>query len=182
MALPAAAVVHNGNGEGDALLGEILAQCQQQGWQLRGLVTEQGKDLTSKKPMALRDLHSGEIFVISQYLGRDSRGCSLDMGGLGAAGEVLRRVLVEANAGNVPDLVFINRFGHGETQGRGLSQEFAELISAGIPVLTLVSEKYLDGWLQFAAGMAETLPLQRTAIEQWLRSVAPAALTERTLV
>jgi len=74
------------------------------------------------------------------------------------------------------DLVFINRFGFGETQGRGLSQEFSQLISAGIPVLTLVSEKYLEAWQVFSAGLAQTLPLQREAIEQWLASIKPAHL------
>src|SRR5690554_6344646 len=179
MALPAAAVLHNGNGEGDILLNDILVQCQQQGWQLKGLATEQGKDFASKKPMSLRDIHSGEVFVISQYLGRDSRGCSLDLGGLSAAGEVLRKIVVEGQAANSPDLVFINRFGHGESQGRGLSEEFAALIGAGIPMLTLVSKKYLDSWLTFSDGMAETLPLERYAIEQWLSSVAPKALAEQ---
>lgn len=168
MQLPAAAIVHNGDGEGDALLAAILAECQQQGWRVRGLVTQQGKDPQGQLPMQLRDLHSGEVFVISQYLGRDSRGCSLDMGALGEAGKVLRHALDEQ-----PDVVFVNRFGYGETQGRGLSQEIAQLISAGIPLLTLVSEKHLAGWQLFSAGLAQTLPLERKAIEQWLASLRP---------
>lgn len=168
MYLPVAAVAHSGNGEGDALLADILAKCQQQGWHVRGLVTEQGKDLNGLLPMQLRDLYSNEVFIISQDLGRDSRGCTLDMGGLAEAGRALRKALDEQ-----PDLVFINRFGYGEIQGRGLSHEFAQLISAGIPVLTLVSEKYLDGWHAFSADLAQTLPLERDAIEQWLASIKP---------
>lgn len=118
--------------------------------------------------MQLRDIYTDEIFVISQNLGRNSRGCSLDMGGLAEAGQVLRQALDQQ-----PDLVFINRFGYGEVQGRGLKQEFSELISAGIPLLTLVSEKYLDGWQAFSAGLAHTLPLERAAIEQWLATIKP---------
>ncbi len=171
MQLPAAAIVHYGDGEGDDLLADILANCQQQGWRIRGLVTQQGKDPHGVLPMELRDLYSGETFVISQNLGRDSRGCNLDMGGLAGAGKVLRQALDEQ-----PDLVFVNRFGYGETQGRGLSQEFAQLISAGIPVLTLVSEKYLDGWHAFSADLAQTLPLKREVIEQWLASIKPERL------
>ncbi|WP_157980694.1 DUF2478 domain-containing protein [Aliidiomarina taiwanensis] len=171
MVLPAAAVLHKGDGEGDALLASIIQQYQQQGWCIQGLLTEQGKDMTSKKPMALRDIQSGEVFVISQYRGRDARGCSLDLGGLSEAGKVLRNVLNDAENGSVPDLVFINRFGHGETQGKGLSSEFAELISAGIPVLTLVSEKYLDAWQTFAGELAEILPLEREVIEGWLHDI-----------
>lgn|SRR5690554_20670 len=182
MALPAAAVVHNGDGEGDDLLSSILAQCQQQGWQVKGLITEQGKDIINHKPMSVRDIDTGEIYVISQYLGRDSRGCSLDLGSLAEAGTVLRKIIAEAEQGQRPDLVFINRFGHGEIQGRGFNQEFADIIAAGIPVLTLVAEKYLEGWRQFAEGMAATLPLERHAIEQWLASHAPTALTERVLM
>lgn len=171
MHLPVAAVAHCGNGEGDALLADILARCQQQGWHVRGLVTEQGKDPNGLLPMQLRDFYSNEVFVISQNLGSDSRGCTLDMGGLAEAGRVLRQALDEQ-----PDLVFINRFGYGETQGRGLSHEFAELISAGIPVLTLVNEKYLDGWHAFSAGLAQTLPLELEAIELWLASIKPKHL------
>jgi len=168
MQLPVAAVIHSGAGEGDELLAQVLADQQQQGWRVRGLVTQQGKDPQGVLPMQLRDLHTGETFIISQNLGRDSRGCSLDMGGLAEAGQVLRRALNEQ-----PDLVFVNRFGYGETQGRGLCDEFAQLISAGIPVLTLVSEKYLAGWQQFSAGLAQTLPLERSAIQQWLARIAP---------
>lgn len=171
MQLPVAAIVHCGDGEGDYLLADLLAECQQQGWRVRGLVTEQGKDPNGVLPMQLRDLNSGETFVISQNLGRDSRGCNLDMGGLAEAGKVLRQALHEQ-----PDLVFVNRFGYGETQGRGLSQEFSQLISAGIPVLTLVSEKYLQGWHGFSAGLAQTLPLERGAIEQWLATIKPEQL------
>ncbi len=168
MQLPAAAVVHSGDGEGDGLLTAILAECQQYGWRVRGLVTEQGRDPQGVLPMQLRDIYTDEIFVISQNLGRNSRGCSLDMGGLAEAGQVLRQALDQQ-----PDLVFINRFGYGEVQGRGLKQEFSELISAGIPLLTLVSEKYLDGWQVFSAGLAHTLPLERAAIEQWLATIKP---------
>lgn len=171
MQLPVAAVVHFGEGEGDDLLGTILAECQNQGWRVRGLVTQQGKDPHGVLPMMLRDLDTGETFVISQYLGRDSRGCNLDMGGLADAGKVLRHALDQQ-----PDLVFVNRFGYGETQGRGLSQEFSQLISAGIPVLTIVSEKYLESWHAFSDGLAQTLPLEREAIEHWLLSIKPEHL------
>lgn len=91
MQLPAAAVVHSGDGEGDGLLTAILAECQQYGWRVRGLVTEQGRDPQGVLPMQLRDIYTDEIFVISQNLGRNSRGCSLDMGGLAEAGQVLRQ-------------------------------------------------------------------------------------------
>ncbi len=170
MQLPVAAVIHQGNGQGDALLADILAGIQQQGWRVRGLLTEQGKDPRGMVPMQLRDLHSGELFVISQNLGRDARGCQLDPSGLAQASIVLRRALADK-----PDLVFINRFGYGESQGRGLSQEFALLISAGIPLLTLVSDKYLEAWHAFSAGLAQTLPLEREAIERWWVSVKSKA-------
>lgn len=171
MQVPAAAVIHDGHGEGDDLLIAILTKYQQCGWRVRGLVTEQGKDPQGLLPMTLRDLYSGDVFVISQNLGRDSRGCTLDLGGLAEAGKVLRHALDEQ-----PDLVFVNRFGYAETQGRGLNQEFAQLISAGIPVLTLVSEKYLEGWQAFSAGLAQILPLERNAIEQWLATISPKHL------
>lgn len=172
MQLHAAAIVHTGEGEGDNLLATLLAECQQQGWRVRGLITQQGKDPLGILPMQLRDLHTGEIFVISQNLGRDSRGCNLDMAGLMEAGKVLRQALQEQ-----PDLVFINRFGQGETQGRGLSQEFSQLISEGIPVLTLVSDKHLTDWQNFTGSLGVTLPLESAAIKQWLAKISPRQVT-----
>lgn len=171
MQLSIAAIVHCGEGQGDDLLGAILDECIQQGWRVRGLVTQQGKDPQGLLPMQLRDIHTGEVFTISQCLGRDSRGCNLDMGRLAEAGKSLRNALNEQ-----PDLVVLNRFGYSETQGRGFSQELSQLISAEIPVLTLVSEKYLEGWQVFSAGLAQTLPLERTSIEQWLTRIKPVQL------
>lgn len=172
MTLTTAAVIHSGNGEGDSLLNEILLEHQQKDWNIRGLVTEQGKDVANNKAMSVRDIHSGKIYVISQKLGRESRGCSLDFSSLADAGEVLRNVITGIEQGKRPDLVFINRFGHGESNGKGLCDEFADLISAAVPVLTLVSEKYLKNWLNFSGGLAENLPLDRSAIIDWLERVS----------
>lgn len=166
MQLPAAAIVYFNDDEADALLANLLKEYKQKGWRVRGLVTHQGKDPYGALPMQLRDIHTQEVYLISQELGGNSSGCTLDMAALTEAGKVLRKALEEQ-----PDLVFINRFGQGEAQGRGLSQELIQLISAGIPVLTLVNEKYLADWQNFSDKMATTLPLDVVAIEKWLAEV-----------
>lgn len=168
MNVSVAAICHQGNSEGDALVNEILRQYQQQGWQIKGLVTEQGKDLKANKAMSVRDLDTGDVYIISQTLGPDARGCRLDLGRLAEAGQVLRKVVQQAEQGQQPNFVFINRYGHGESQGKGFQQEFADIIAAGIPLLTLVAEKYLTHWQEFTGGIGDILPLEREAIMAWL--------------
>ncbi|MFT0213631.1 DUF2478 domain-containing protein [Pseudomonas sp. F1_0610] len=163
MVLPLAAVVHAGNGEGDETIQQVIKYCRSKNWRVRGLVTERGKDPLGKLPMLLRDIYTQQIFRISQCLGSESTSCVLDLGGLAQASEVLRRAVREK-----PDLVIINRFGSAEAEGEGFSQEFGQLISDGIPVLTLINERYLSAWLHFAQDLAYTLPLDFHAIKHWV--------------
>lgn len=163
MVLPLAAVVHAGNGEGDETIRQIINYCRSRNWRVRGLVTERGKDPQGKLPMLLRDIYTQQIFTISQCLGAESTSCVLDLSGLAQASDVLRRAIREK-----PDLVIINRFGSAEAEGLGFAQEFGQLISEGIPVMTLISERYLSAWLLFAQDLAYTLPLDFYAIKQWL--------------
>lgn len=161
-----AGIAQQTSGEGDALVDNLLKQLQTQGWHIRGLATEQGKDVQANKAMSVRDLYTGDIYVISSPLGPESRGCQLNIEALQQTAQVLQTA-IQAK----PDLIFINRFGTAESKGNGLYHEFVAIAEAGIPLLTLVSEKYLSAWQAFTQDLGVVLPLNEKAILDWVQQI-----------
>lgn len=164
--LPIAAVMHAGSGEGDMLFREFILELQNQGWKVRGLMTTQSKDPLGILPMKVCDLNTQQEFIISQNLGKGSMSCILDTGNLSEASLVLQKALQDE-----PDLVVVNRFGTMEVQGQGLAKEMLDLMSSGIPLITLVSHKYLENWRYFTGGLAKELPLDKQSLHNWFAEV-----------
>ncbi|UOP01322.1 DUF2478 domain-containing protein [Kingella potus] len=107
----------------------------------------------------------GQSFEIFQNLGSGSQGCKLDGGLLAEAAAVLRRAADEG-----ADILFFNKFGQAEIENRGLNGEYLAAVSAGIPVITAVCRKYLDGWRQFCGGEGTELPPDSQAAAAWARA------------
>ena len=59
------------------------------------------------------------------------------------------------------DLIVINKFSKQEASGQGLRHEFAEAITAGMPVLTAVPEKCYEDWRAFTGDIGTTLLCER---------------------
>lgn len=149
----------------DALLAQQCRQLQDQGWRLAGLLQQRRPATADRAPyMQLVDVQTGQVFVISQPLGRLAQGCCLDPGGVAQASAVLRQALV-----NPPDLAVVNRFGALEAAGRGFAQELAALVEHDIPVLTVVASKYRAAWRAFTGGQGQELPVCPQALRDWLR-------------
>ncbi len=170
--LRAAAIVHDGSVDVDALLG-VLAQAQRRlGRKVRGLLMtypDPGAPACAA-PMVLVDIASGAPYRVSQKLGGGSASCRADTQGFAHASEVLRAALDER-----PDLVIVNRFGSLEAEGGGFAAELLDLMAAGVPLLTVVASRHLDAWACFTGGAA-ALPAQADAVQRWLdRVLAPAA-------
>lgn len=72
----------------------------------------------------------------------------------------------------LPDLVVSNRFGSLESEGGGFAAELLELMSRGMPLLTVVAVPHVESWQRFSGG-AEVLPAQPTAVAQWLGRALP---------
>ncbi len=66
-----------------------------------------------------------------------------------------------------PELLFINRFGKLEADGRGVLAEIGSAAAAGIPTLVSVSIRFLDQWRQFTMGLDEELACSSSALDQW---------------
>lgn len=161
-----AAIVHPGKGCADAPLLDFVQRAQAQGHVIRGLVPGPQTDPNDCATRTVLDLEEGTVYPISQNLGKESGACCLDPGALLVASVVLRRAL-ETGA----DLVIVNRFGVLEAEGGGFSGEMLELISKGAPVLTVVSQPYLEAWREFTGGLATELPPEADAIMAWFKSI-----------
>lgn len=154
--------------EADALLLEFCSGLRQTGWQVGGLVQRRLPAPGGGKPLLeLEDLRTGEVFSISQRLGKLSQACSLDTGGVAQASAVLRQALADG-----VQLAVTNRFGELEASGGGFADEIAALAGGGIPVLTVVAHKHLDAWRRFTGGLGQELPASPAALQDWFAQAA----------
>lgn len=170
--LPTAALLDDGSVDTDALMARLVREWSAAGVRVRGLTMEwdRGED-SCASPMELVDVHTADRYLVSQSLGREAQGCRADPQGFARAGDVLRRALSEA-----PDLVVCNRFGGLEAEGEGLRAELLDLMSAGVPLLTIVSGRYRAAWDEFTGG-APVLPATAEAARAWWAAVRPDAGT-----
>lgn len=165
----AAAILDDGQVDVDALLTAIADQQRHAGRRVRGLLmlpsNEPGSCATA---MVLKDIASGDEYLVSQPLGSGSSACRADPQGFARASRVLRNALDQS-----PDLVISNRFGGLEAEGGGFTAELLELMAHDIPVLTVVAARRAPVWQQFTGG-APLLPAQAEAITAWLdRTLEP---------
>lgn len=122
----------------------------------------------------LEDIATGARHVISQALGAGARGCRLDPRALA---DVAGPLFVRVEAG--PDLLILNRFGKGESEGQGFRAVIEEACMRGIPMLTAVREGYVEAWQQFSGDLGILLPPDRDAVIDWARGALAAALELR---
>lgn len=125
----------------------------------------------------LYDVETGERVSILQDLGPQSQSCRVDTAAIAHAGHLIATALERS-----PELLFINRFGKLEMEGKGLSAEIGAAAVAGIPTLVCVSARFLDAWRQFSMGFDEELPCSTEALQGWWRAVkdraAPAPVSD----
>jgi hypothetical protein len=160
---PIAAIVHDEHGEPDAILAAFAARQLARACRVRGLVSLPHAPAANGKRMVLMDVTDpGKHYPISQALGPAACGCNLDPGGIADASIVLRRALQEQ-----AELAIANRFGTLESQGRGMADEMLALMLAGIPLLTVVNQRYLQNWRDFTGGLACELPADAAALDSW---------------
>ncbi|PZN98914.1 MAG: hypothetical protein DCF30_13075 [Hyphomicrobiales bacterium] len=163
-----AAIPYSSGFQIDGFMTGLALRLKARGLRLGGVV--QHNDGTCEEgclSMALEDLASGVRFPISENRGAASAGCRLDARGLAAAGGALTAVLDGAT-----DLVIVNKFGRQEMLGRGLREEIAAALMAGVPLLIAVRQDFLVAWRDFAGEDWIELPREEEAIEAWALSLA----------
>ena len=151
----------------EPLLAGFAADLQIHGFNVGGLVQRSGVGPTGRPVMDLVDIRTGDEFRISQDLGPESSGCSLDISGLAEASRVLRR---EIEAG--VELLVINKFSGLESDGGGFVAEMFQAISRGIPVLSSLSPRNRPQWNTLTGNAGSMLQPHSQALWQWWTCVS----------
>lgn len=153
----------------DPVIALAVARLEAGGLKPRGLL-QHGEPGCGKAcaTLHLDDIGMQRQVCIFEDRGSQARGCRLDTAGLTVAAGWLREA-IEAR----PDVLFVNRFGRHEGEGRGLREEIALAVAAGIPIVIAINRQYLRQWRAFAGETFATLPLDAGEIADWChRAVA----------
>ncbi|WP_108258885.1 DUF2478 domain-containing protein [Mangrovicoccus ximenensis] len=154
-------------GLSDRLLADLAARLAAEGRVVAGLVQSRAPSGGDHPcDMDLSVLPSGPEIGISQKLGGGSRGCRLDPGSLEAAAMAVTGALAYG-----ADLLILNKFGAHECAGRGFCPVLASAAERGVPVLTAVNPRNLDGFASFAGGLETRLAPDPDALHDWAMSV-----------
>lgn len=160
-----AAVVYQDNEAFKAMqtLWQVVKQLRKEGIKVAGLINKCDDDGQAIDAI-IQSITDNRKYTILQCLGTDTIGCRLNPTALAESSEVLREAILQK-----PDVLFINRFGVSESEGRGLLAEFTAAILAGIPVVSLVNQKYFLHWQEFSAGFGQKLTIDLNQIVNWIK-------------
>ncbi|ACA19966.1 conserved hypothetical protein [Methylobacterium sp. 4-46] len=148
----------------DAVLAEVVRRLAGAGYRVGGLLQfRRGGTPSRCASLFLEEIGSGRRVEIFESRGGAARGCRLTTCGL-AEGAAWLAAAVAAE----PELLFVNRFGRQEAEGRGLRAETAAIV-AGIPSVVPVSEALLPAWRAFAGEEDAVMPPDADRIEAWCR-------------
>lgn len=154
----------------DPALEALVSRARELGVSMVGCLQVQLPDPGSCCPIShLENLASGAQTRITQPLGSGSTGCRLDPGALANAAENLLRQLETK-----PDVLILNRFGRGESEGRGFRPVIERALELGIPVLTAVKDRYTPEWETFSADLSTYLPADADTLLSWLLPQLPS--------
>lgn len=169
-----AAVVPDERTDSDEVVAGFAIAQLNRGWRIGGLVQEIHQTQRSKQ-IRLVALEDGRLYPISQFLGTHSTACRLDHGGISEASAVMRRIAIRG-----ADLAIFNRFSTLEAHGHGFAAEMLDLMSQGIPVLTIVPARHLATWRRFTGHQAVELAPERPVLDAWFADLSPSPAGCRT--
>lgn len=166
-------VVHDRGDRAEELLAAFVEAVRKRPVRVGGLyqVTEirpHGSNL-----MEVVDVATGTRVRISQDLGAGSNACCLDPSGLVEAAALLRRSLEDG-----VDLLIANKFAGMEADGKGLAPDVFEAMAEGVPVVMLVSRRYLDKWEALSGGVGQRLAPRMEDLWAWYEALG---LEEKTV-
>jgi nucleoside-triphosphatase THEP1 len=165
---PITAIVYSPGASIDSLVRELAEHLRRRGVRMAGFIQlNEPRGHGPRCDMTLQELSSGQRLAISEYRGREARGCMLDVAEL-----VRGCALASAALADHPDLLIVNKFGKIEAGGGGFCSVIAEAIDRGVPVLTTVPTANFEAWQAFAGEFAKTfwlVDLPRNAADLSLR-------------
>jgi len=167
-------VINTAQGAGDALLSQVASGLAARGIRLAGVVQSNYVfDPERRCHMDLSLLDHDRVIRISQDRGKHARGCRLDPEGLAQAVALVDAALERGGS----QVLIVNKFGKAELEGEGFREAIGKAMLAGIPVLTTVSGGHVQGFLEFASGLAEELPDDPQRIIDWCLAQAAGLVT-----
>lgn len=147
----------------DAALADAVKWLRGAGLRPRGLLQEGEAGRTSCRPsLFLNDIGTGRRIQIFERRGVSARGCRLDSSGLAEAAGWLRDAIETR-----PDVLFINRFGRRESEGKGLLDEIGAAVAADIPIVIAIGAALLPAWRAFAGEEGTALAADPRQIGSW---------------
>jgi molybdate transport system ATP-binding protein len=171
-----AAIVYRPADDVDDLLARFAGDLIGRGHRLGGIVQRNVKDERGQRErMEVIDLMTGREVRICQYLGRDAAACKLNPAGLAEAATLVTRAVAAG-----VELVVVNKFSKQEAAGRGLRAEMADAVTAGLPLLTAVSDSCYGAWMGFTGGFGTTLLCDRRVVEDWWEEMSMRARLARS--
>jgi len=151
----------------DQLLASVAHRARQAGLRVAGFLQRRetgGEECC--RDIEIEHIGTGVTQIISQALGSGSKGCRLDPAALA---DVAGALLAELDDG--ADILILNRFGKGETEGHGFRSIIETAYARRIPVLTVVRETYVEGWNDFAGDCGVLLAPESQAVLGWFDRV-----------
>lgn len=161
--LPIGAIIHDSAETADQTLQPFIQYLQEQGQVVLGVVqAPEEVSFAYRTQMGIINLSNGEFTSIAQDLGEHNTSCCLDSEAVSNASIILK----QARALN-PDLIVVNRFGKLEAEGEGFADEMLEIMSTGMPMLTVVASRFLEPWRAFSGGLATEIAPDLDQMKNW---------------
>lgn len=139
-----------GQGELDLVLYELAEALNARGTRTCGIVQiNSDRDDCHRCDMDVQVLPDGPRIRISQFLGKESRGCRLNTAALeNAAGEVAARMSQDF------DVFLLNKFGKQEADGRGFRELLGDALAKDATVIAGTNGYNKDAFETFSGGLA----------------------------
>lgn len=155
-----------GKGELDRLLADFAETLGARGVRTCGIVqinTDCGSG--HRCDMDVQVLPDGPRIRISQFLGKESKGCRLDPSSLETSvAEVGRRMEEDF------DIFILNKFGKQESEGRGFRHLIGDALARGASVLVGTNPLNAEKFEDFTDGAAASIAPDLEALMRWYES------------
>lgn len=156
------------------VVADFARSLADKGHRLGGVIQVGADDSSCQcREVHVLDLETGARLPLLQNLGKHSQSCRIDQAALAHIG-----TLVSSTIARGPDLLFINRFGKLEAEGKGLFAEIGVAAMSGIPTLVGVPERYRDPWRAFTTGLDEELVCSGADLHLWWSRVCAARASQ----
>lgn len=161
-----------GRGDLDPVLADLAHRLHEDGVKTCGAVqVNTDRSDGHRCDMDVRVLPDGPVIRISQFLGKEAKGCRLDPDALElAVCEVSNRMTKAC------DVLVLNKYGKHEAEGRGFRDVIADALQLGVPVIVGVNPMNREAFEKFSGGLAEFVAPEVNALLNWLGKGSDARL------